>query len=120
MSLSINSRNRMICLFDCYSNLLTDKQKMLFNYYFNEDLSLAEISDIMGVSRQAVHNNINRCEEALESYESSLGLYERANAVDKVLDEAIGKIEASMITGEWSKEDYTVLLDHLKTTRKAD
>ena len=56
----------------------------------------------------------------MESYESSLGLYERANAVDKVLDEAIGKIEASMITGEWSKEDYTVLLDHLKTTRKAD
>lgn len=120
MSLSINRRNRMICLFDCYSSLLTDKQKTLFNYYFNEDLSLAEISDIMGVSRQAVHNSINRCEEALENYESSLGLFERANTVDAVLEEAIEKIEASMKTGVWSKDEYEVLLDHLKTTRKAD
>ncbi len=120
MSLSINRRNRMICLFDCYSSLLTDKQKTLFNYYFNEDLSLAEISDIMGVSRQAVHNSINRCEEALESYESSLGLFERANTVDAVLEEVVEKIEASMKTGIWSKDEYEVLLDHLKTTRKAD
>ncbi len=120
MSLSINSRNRMICLFDCYGSLLTDKQKTLFNYYFNEDLSLAEISDIMGVSRQAVHNSINRCEEALESYESSLGIFERANAVEAVLDDAIEMIETSMKTRDWPENAYGELLDRLKTTRKAD
>lgn len=120
MSLTMDRRNKTICLFDCYSAMLTDKQKSLFNYYFNEDLSLAEISGLMGISRQAVHNSIGRCEEALENYESALGIYRRSMEVDDVLDNAIALIEESIKSGEWQPEAYESLLGQLRTTRKAD
>ena len=120
MSLSIINRNRMICLFDCYGNLLTEKQKILFNYYFNDDLSLAEISDLMGISRQAVHNSISRCEDILENYEASLGIFARANSMESILDKAIKTIEGSLETNKWSEKEYSTLLAQLKTIRKAD
>ena len=120
MPLTMERRNKMICLFDCYSNLLTEKQKSLFNYYFNEDLSLAEISSIMGISRQAVHNSIGRCEEALEEYEAALGIYRRSMEVDNVLAYATALIEESIKSGEWPLASYEDLLARLRITRKAD
>ena len=120
MPLTMDRRNKMICLFDCYSNLLTEKQKSLFNYYFNEDLSLAEISSIMGISRQAVHNSIGRCEEALEEYEAALGIYRRSMEVDNVLAYATALIEESIKSGEWPLASYEDLLARLRITRKAD
>ena len=120
MSLSIANRNRMICLFDCYGGLLTEKQRILFNYYFNEDLSFAEISDLMGISRQAVHNSVARCEDALENYEASLGIFARTSVTEDVLDQAIKTIEMSMKTGKWSETIYMDLLAELKKIRKAD
>lgn len=82
MPLSMDNRNRMVCLFDCYGRLLTEKQRTLFAYYFDEDLSLAEISDLVGISRQAVHNSISRCEESLEAFEKNLGMLRRDGEVD--------------------------------------
>ena len=110
----------MICLFDCYGALLTQKQKTLFNYYFNEDLSLAEISDLMGISRQAVHNSISRCEDILENYEASLGIFARANSMENILDQTIQLIEKSLDSQQWSEKEYLTLLAQLKTVRKAD
>lgn len=120
MPLSMNNRNRMIRLFDCYEGLLTDKQKTLFNYYFNEDLSLTEIAELMGTSRQAVHNSINRCESTLESYESTLGMLSRSDEVDAVLDEAIAFISRLLEGETWHEKDVQRVLSHLTMTRKAD
>lgn len=120
MPLSMDYRNRMICLFDCYSELLTEKQKTLFQYYFDEDLSLAEISDLVGTSRQAVHNNLSRCEETLERFESSLAILSRSNEVDETLSAAIDAIEDGLETGIWPREKFEQILAQLKTTRKAD
>ena len=120
MPLSMDNRNRMICLFDCYSNLLTDKQRTLFHYYFDEDLSLAEISDLVGISRQAVHNSINRCEEALETFEEKLGDLKRSNELDVVLEHTIDAIENGISSGVWSKDVFEEILAQLKKTRKAD
>lgn len=120
MPLSMDYRNRMICLFDCYGELLTEKQKRLFQYYFDEDLSLAEISDLEGISRQAVHNSIGRCEETLEHFEQILGMLARSKAVDETLDAAIGAIEGALSSGEWSMQAFEKILAQLKKTRKAD
>ena len=95
MPLSMDNRNRMVCLFDCYGSLLTEKQRTLFAYYFDEDLSLAEISDLVGISRQAVHNS----------------------EVDAVRDRTIGAIEAGLSTGQWPEETFTEILAQLKKTR---
>ncbi len=57
-----------------YGNILTDKQKEASALYYNEDLSLAEISEIVGVTRQGVRDNIKRAEAVLYDMEEKLCL----------------------------------------------
>lgn len=65
---------RLSVLFDAYGSLLTDDQKNMFDLYYNEDLSLAEIAEHTGLSRQGVRYAIKHAEEALINYEEKLGL----------------------------------------------
>lgn len=64
-------------LLDFYGNLLTDKQRLIMSYHFEEDMSLSEISEELNISRQAVHDLIKRSDKLLSEYESKLGLIER-------------------------------------------
>ena len=63
----------MSMLFDFYGDLLTEKQKELFDLYYNEDLSLTEISEHAGISRQGVRDAIVRAETVLRDTEDKLG-----------------------------------------------
>ena len=65
---------QMTILFDFYGDILTDKQRELFDLYYNEDLSLAEISEHMGITRQGVRDGVIRAEEILRNFEDKLGL----------------------------------------------
>lgn len=71
---------RRTMLFDLYGDLLTKKQREYFHLHYNEDLSLSEIAESEGISRQGVWDNIRRAEEALEKNEEKIGLLERYNA----------------------------------------
>lgn len=64
----------MNSLYDFYGNLLTDKQKDYLELYYEQDLSLSEISQEQQVSRQAVYDNIKRSEALLLMYEDKLQL----------------------------------------------
>lgn len=64
-------------LMDFYGQLLTDKQLSALDMYYNEDLSLSEIADEFGISRQGVRDNIKRGEKLLGDYEDKLGLAKR-------------------------------------------
>ena len=57
-----NQTYRMTMLFDFYGELLTDRQKEFFDLYYNEDLSLSEIAENEGISRQGVRDVIVRAE----------------------------------------------------------
>lgn len=70
-------RMRLGRLFDIYGGLLTAKQKQCLGLYFYDDLSLSEISEELGVSRQAVHDLLKRVEQLLERYEASLKVLSR-------------------------------------------
>ena len=59
-------------LLDKYSPLLTDTQREMTNLYFNFDLSLAEIAEEKGCSRQRVSDCLNKCRKQLEEYEEKL------------------------------------------------
>jgi len=61
-------------LLACYGGLLTDKQRDALHLHCDEDLSLAEIADEMGVTRQNVHELITRSEQKLRRYEGALHL----------------------------------------------
>ena len=72
----------MSMLYDYYGELLTEKQKELFDLYYNEDLSLAEIASEIGISRQGARDIIKKCEEELLFYEEKLGLAKKLKRVE--------------------------------------
>lgn len=72
-----NQTFEMCLLFDFYGDMLTDKQKELFDLYYNEDLSLAEISENVGITRQGVRDSIVRAEHILRDMEEKLSLVRR-------------------------------------------
>lgn len=68
-------------LWDVYGPLLTARQREMADLYFNYDLSLGEIAEQKGVSRQSVSDCLHKCRGQLEEYEEKLGL---AKALDEV------------------------------------
>ena len=70
-----NQTYRMTMLFDFYGELLTERQKEFFDY--NEDLSLAEIAENAGISRQGVRDVIVRAEAAMQEVEDKTGIIKR-------------------------------------------
>ena len=74
-------------LLDFYGDLLSERKKELIELYYNEDLSLAEIAEHSGITRQGVRDSIKRAEAQLKEYEERLGLAKRFNAMGEGLEE---------------------------------
>lgn len=74
-------------LLDIYGKALTDKQRDVLELYYNDDLSLSEIAEDLGISRQGVRDTIKRGEEALESFEELFGLQNIYNKYDNFLNQ---------------------------------
>ena len=85
-------------LYDFYGELLTTHQKEVYEQFILEDLSLSEIAESAGISRQGVHDLIRRCQRALEGYEAKLHLVERFLSVK----EKVGQID--VVLAEWERE----------------
>ncbi len=64
-------------LFDFYGELLTEHQRAVYADALNNDMSLGEIAQERGISRQGVHDLIKRCDKILQDYENKLHLVER-------------------------------------------
>ena len=82
----------MALLFDTYGGMLTDKQRECFDMRYNQDLSLGEIAEMQGVSRQAVNDNLTRTEALLRRMEENIGSVKRdmmiRSAVREILEAA--------------------------------
>lgn len=79
-----NKPFEMCMLFDFYGELLTEKQKEAFDLYYNEDLSLSEISEHLSITRQGVRDAVMKSENILRETEEKLGLMARYG---KITDE---------------------------------
>lgn len=64
-------------LFDFYGELLKENQKQVYEDYILNDLSLSEIAEQQGISRQGVHDIVKRCSNQLMKYEEKLHLIEK-------------------------------------------
>ncbi len=64
-------------LLDFYGEMLTEKQRDMVDYYYNDDLSLAEIAENEGITRQGVRDSIKRAEAQMLEMEERLGLARR-------------------------------------------
>ncbi len=92
---------KITMLFDFYGSLLTEKQQQIIKSYFYNDLSLSEIADNIGISRQGVYDHLHRSEENLEDYEAKLGLLEKYNRIRKNIND----LEDMMIDKNILKND---------------
>jgi len=81
-------------LFDFYGDILTDKQRDVIDYYYNEDLSLAEISEHLGITRQGVRDSIKRAEAILLDMEERLGLAKRFRRIQQGLADISSEAQA--------------------------
>lgn len=82
----MEERDYLIILYDFYSELLSEKQKEYFEDYYFNNLSLGEISENTGLSRNAIHKNIKSVEEKLYFYEGKLCLYNKRLKFNEIID----------------------------------
>ena len=73
-------------LLDSYFPLLTQKQRECMQLYYEEDLSLSEISELLGISRQGVRDCLKKAENTLEHMEKELGLLRNSLRLERLLD----------------------------------
>lgn len=78
---------QMSLLFDYYAELLSEKQRTCFDLYYNQDLSLSEIAQELGVTRQSVHDSISRAEASLTEFERVTGCIARDRRLTLALEE---------------------------------
>ncbi len=84
---------RQNLLYDFYGELLTGHQRQIYEDAIFNDMSLSEISENYGITRQGVHDIIKRCDKALQGYEDKLHLIERFEKVRECAAELKGLIE---------------------------
>ena len=91
-------------LLDVYGALLTERQYELLDLYYNEDLSLSEIAENTGLSRQGVRDAVKKAESELSGFEEKLGFAEKKEEIDRLLK------EAERIVKTFPKEESAELL----------
>lgn len=93
--MNLDDRNYMILLYDCYGELFNEKQQEYFESYYFNNLSLGEISDNIGISRNAIHKVIKGMEEKLIFYEEKLGILHKnmliKEIISSIVDESLKK-----------------------------
>lgn len=92
-------------VYDFYSELLTDRQKNIFELYHLDDLSLNEISSECGITRQAVLDSIKRTEKLLLNYENKLSLVKRHLKQKEIINDMLDKIEKVSLASNICKLD---------------
>jgi len=82
----MDDNTKLILLYDYYGELLTDKQKVYFEDYYFNNLTLSEISENNDVSRSAVQKQLKDIEEKLNNYENKLKIIERNKKIEKIIN----------------------------------
>jgi predicted DNA-binding protein YlxM (UPF0122 family) len=97
----------MTLLFDYYGELLTPRQRLCLDMRYNQDMSLGEIAETLGVSRQAVCDNLTRTEALLRKMETNIGCISRGLKARKAVQTILAAAEslnADPATAELAKK----------------
>ena len=81
-------------LFDFYGEMLTEKQKEYYDLYYNEDLSLSEIAESAGISKQGVYDIVIRAEKTLLKIEEKTGIIQKWVEARSLLEQTVADGES--------------------------
>lgn len=87
-------------LLDFYGEVLSERKRTVLDLYYNDDFSLAEIAEEIGISRQGVRELIKKAEEELRFYEEKLGLARRFREAQQSAEDLLALLRAKGIDGE--------------------
>ena len=99
--MTFEKREELIRLYDTYGALLTEKQRIYFESYYFDDLSITEISSNNEVSRNAIFDQLKRVNLILMDYEEKLKLVEKMDKIQKIKMPAKIKEEVLNTLKEW-------------------
>lgn len=108
----------ILLLYDCYQTLLTDRQRLMMDLYYNQDFTLAEIAEEMSISRQGVYDHLKRTEKLLEQYEDRMGLlkiFQRQSHIILQMKENLAKMENELSKVDTAGES----MKHLKKIKSS-
>ena len=98
-------------LLDFYGALLTEHRLQVMRMYLEEDLSLQEIADAMGITRQGVHDAINHAQKQLEAYEAKLGLLSRYRRLTEAVGECRTELDRAISGEDAQADDRALFID---------
>ena len=99
-----------------YGKLLTEKQFNFIDDYYNNDLSLSEIADNYGITRQAARDNIKKGENKLFEYEEKLGIMKMTIRNEKTIEDVLMQINS--IQTDYSDKKIAKILENVKKELK--
>ena len=114
----MNSKPEISLLYDFYGELLQASQQRVIELYVNDDLSLSETAQILGISRQGVRDSLTRAERKLAEYEAKLGLLKAYRARRERNDSIRDIIKRIKSTGDTAQA--VSLLDDIEALLKGD
>ena len=111
-----NQAYRMALLYDFYGDMLTDRQKEFYDLYYNEDLSLAEIAENYGITRQGVRDVIIRAEAILTELEDKTGIIKRFHRMQEQFAQMETAVDAIAARNDerWQDDEVETLCGQLK------
>ena len=112
MNEKLDEKVKMSMLFEFYGELLTEKQYEFIDDYYNNDLSLSEIAENNGITRQAVRDIIKKGEKKLFEYEEKLTFMKRTLNQEKKIEKVL--FELTKIQKDYSDKKIANILESIK------
>ena len=109
--MEIEKKTNIALLYDFYSAMLSERQSEIMQLYYGDDLSLSEVAEITGITRQGVRDAIKKSENILVDCEEKLGLYERHRTQQKTIKEVVAGLKKAESKEEI--ERYVSLIEAL-------
>ena len=112
-----NQAYRMALLYDFYGDMLTERQKEFYDLYYNEDLSLAEIAENYGITRQGVRDVIVRAEAVLTELEDKTGIIRRFHKMQEQFDQISAAVDiiAQRNDDRWQDDEVEAQCGQIRT-----
>ena len=104
--------------YDFYRELLTKHQQEILDLYYDEDLSLAEIAERIGSSRQAVYDLVKRTNKTLKAYEKKLHLVDNQISQERLINQLIDNLNNVLTKEVMSSDSKELLLKSIQELEK--